>query len=320
MREYIIKRLLLAVLTVFSVALVTFFLLRLTPGDAIMAKVAGGGNFSPERLNEMRDQLGLNKPILVQFGEWIGGIAHGDFGRSLNSQRPTLGEFEKGLPVTLELGIIALLSGLLIGIPIGVLAALKQDTLPDYIGRSIAIIGISIPNYWLGILLIVYPSIWFHWEWPRGNPSLIHEPMTNLKAYLVPGLILGFANSASLMRFLRTTMLEVLRQDFVRTARAKGLNGRIVVLRHAMRNSLLPVITLVGAQLGLLLGGSVIIEQLFSLNGIGNRTLLAVNARDYPQLQTNLLILAIVIVIANLLTDLSYAWIDPRISYARSSG
>lgn len=319
MRQYVIQRILLAIVTIFTVAVVTFFLLRLTPGDAIMAKVAGGGNFSPDRLAQMRRQLGLDQPVIVQFVRWFGGILHGDFGRSFLSERPTLGEFEKGAPISLELGIIALLSGLIIGIPIGILAAVKQDTIPDYIGRSIAIIGISIPNYWLGILLIVYPSIWFHWEWPRGNPSLIHDPVTNIKAFLVPGLILGFASSASLMRFLRTTMLEVLRQDFVRTARAKGLNGRIVVLRHAMRNSLLPVITLVGAQLGYLLGGSVIIEQLFSLPGVGFRTYLAVQQLDYPQLQTNLLILATVIVLANLLTDLSYAWIDPRISYGRSS-
>jgi peptide/nickel transport system permease protein len=265
----------------------------------------------------MRRQLGLDEPVTVQFLHWFGGILHGDFGRSFLSERPTLGEFAKGAPVSLELGIIALLSGLLIGIPIGVLSALKQDSIPDYFSRSIAIIGISVPSYWLGILLIVYPSIWFRWEWPRGNPSLLHDPATNLKAYLVPGLILGFASSANLMRFLRTTMLEVMRQDFVRTARAKGLSQRVVVLRHAMRNSLLPVITLIGAQLGFLLGGSVIIEQLFSLPGVGFRTYLAVQQRDYPQLQTNLLILAIVIVLANLLTDLSYAWIDPRISYGR---
>jgi peptide/nickel transport system permease protein len=319
MQQYIIRRILLAMVTIFIVAIVTFFLLRLTPGDAIMAKVAAGGVFSPDRLAQLRRQIGLDEPATVQFLRWFSGILHGDFGRSFLSERPTLGEFAKGAPISLELGVIALLSGLLIGIPIGVLSALKQDTIPDYVSRSIAIIGISVPSFWLGILLIVYPSIWFRWEWPRGNPSPLHDPATNLKAYLVPGLILGFASSANLMRFLRTTMLEVMRQDFVRTARAKGLNRRVVVLRHAMRNSLLPVITLIGAQLGYLLGGSVIIEQLFSLPGVGFRTYLAVQQRDYPQLQTNLLILAIVIILANLLTDLSYAWIDPRISYGRQA-
>jgi peptide/nickel transport system permease protein len=319
MRQYVIRRLLLALITIFIVALVTFFLLRLTPGDAIMAKVAAGGVFSPDRLAQMRRQLGLDEPVVVQFFRWFGGVLHGDFGRSFLSQRPTLGEFAKGAPISLELGIIALLSSLLVGIPIGVLSALKQDSLADYIGRSLAVIGISVPSYWLGILLIVYPSIWFRWEWPRGNPSLLHDPATNLKAYLVPGLVLGFASSANLMRFLRTTMLEVMRQDFVRTARAKGLHQRVVIFRHALRNSLLPVITLVGAQLGFLLGGSVIIEQLFSLPGVGFRTYLAVQQRDYPQLQTNLLFLATVIIIANLLTDLSYAWIDPRISYSGRS-
>lgn len=316
MRQYIIRRLLLAIITVVIVAFISFILLRLTPGDAIMAKVAAGGIVSPDRIAQLRKEMGLDAPIPVQFLHWVSGIAHGDFGLSFNTDKPTIVEFANALPVTLELGIIALVSSVIVALPIGIISALKRDTVSDYLGRTIAILGISLPTFWIGILLIVYPSIWFRWEWPRGSPSLIGDPVTNLKAFLVPGIVLGFASSAGMMRFLRTSVLNVLGQDYARTAHAKGLGERTVVLRHVLRNSLLPVVTLIGAQLGYLVGGSVIIEELFGLPGVGFQTLNAVNQRDYPQLQTNLLILGLAIVLANLITDICYGWIDPRISYS----
>ena len=316
MQAYIARRLLLIVPTIFLVAFLAFFMMRLIPGDAALAKVAQGGLYSPERIEQFRVQLGIDRPVMEQFGDWLWGMARGDFGRSFQTNRPTIGEFWKGVPVTAELGIIALVGGILIAIPVGTISALKQDTSLDYVGRSIAILGISVPSFFVAILLIVYPSIWFGWVWPRGNPSLFSETATNLQAFVVPGLILGLASSGAAMRLLRTSILEVMRQDYVKTARAKGLANRVVITRHVLRNGLLPTVTLIGAQLGYLLGGSVIIEQVFGLIGVGFLTFNAVSARDYPQLQTNLLILALVIVFMNLFTDLTYAVLDPRISFA----
>jgi peptide/nickel transport system permease protein len=316
MRNYVIRRLLLAVITLFLVSFVSFILLRLTSGDAIMAKVAAGGVVDPQRLAKMRADLGIDEPIPLQYLRWISGLARGDFGKSFSTSTPTIQEFGRALPVTLELGFIAMAFSILLGVPIGVWSAIKQDTLSDYLGRGIAVVGIAVPSFWLGILLIVYPSIWFKWEWPRGSPSLFDDPVMNAKAFVVPGIILGFATSASIMRFLRTTMLNTLREDYIRTARAKGLRERTVVVRHALRISLLPVTTLIGAQVGYLVGGSVIIEQLFGLSGVGQQTFIAVQQRDYPQLQTNLLILATTVVISNLVTDLLYRALDPRLTYA----
>jgi peptide/nickel transport system permease protein len=315
MRDYVIRRVLLAVLTLALVVFISFILLRLTPGDAVMAKVSAGGLVDQSRINTFRHQLGIDDPITIQFWHYISGIAHGDFGTSFQTSRSTIDEFGSALPVTLELGIIAIIFSVVLGVPIGIWSALRQDSFSDYLGRTISVLGIAIPSFWLGILLIVYPSIWFKWEWPRGSPSLFGDPVTNIKAFIVPGMILGFASSAYVMRFMRTTMLNTLREDYIRTARSKGLLERVVILRHAVRISLLPVVTLIGAQIGVLLGGSVIIEQLFGLAGVGQQTFIAVNARDYPQLQTNLLILSAAVVISNLLTDLCYRALDPRVSY-----
>jgi peptide/nickel transport system permease protein len=292
--------------------------MRLIPGDAALARVARGGNFSPERLDIIRHQLGIDRSFIDQFADWLIGIPQGDFGRSFASNKPAFDEFWKGVPITLELGLIALFTAVAIAVPVGTISALRQDTWIDYLGRGIAVIGISVPVFFLGILLIVYPSIWFNWVWPRGTPSLFDETWTNLKAFVVPGFILGFASSAYMMRLLRTSVLEAMRQDYVRTARAKGLSGRVVVIRHVLRNALLPTVTLIGAQLGALLGGAVIIEQLFGLPGVGFRTFNAVGARDYPLLQVTLLVLGAVIVLMNVITDLTYAWLDPRIKYSGS--
>lgn len=315
MRDYVIRRLLLAVVTIVLVALVSFILLRLTPGNVLMAKVAAGGVVSPARLKTLEHQYGLDESIPVQFEHWVTGLAHGNFGKSFVTDRSTLSEFGAALPVTLELGIIAMLFSIILGVPTGILSALRQDSVSDYIGRTISVLGIAVPNFWIGILLIVYPSIWFRWTWPSGSPSLFSHPIVNLQAFIIPGVVLGFATSAFIMRFMRTTMLNTMREDYIRTARAKGLAERLVIIRHAVRISLLPVVTLIGAQIGVLLGGSVIIEQLFGLAGVGQQTLFAVQQRDYPQLQTNLLILSVAIVLSNLLTDLCYRFLDPRVSY-----
>ena len=312
---YLIRRLLLAMVTILLVAFVAFTLVRLMPGDALLAKVVEGGTVSPERLGKLRAELGLDKPIATQFVLWIGAIVlHGDFGNSFATSKPTVSNFIEALPVTLELGLIAISFAVTLAIPVGVISALKQDSWIDYALRTFAIIGISVPTFFVGILLIVYPSILFRWEWPHGAAARFGDPLVNLKAFVVPGMILGLGYSASIMRFLRTAVLDTLRQDYVRTARAKGLPESTVISRHVLRNSMLPVITLIGAHLGFLLGGSVIVERLFGLPGIGQLTFASVGTADYPQLQTNLLIVASAIVMMNLVTDLTYSFIDPRVT------
>jgi peptide/nickel transport system permease protein len=315
-QTYIIKRLLLTVPILVLVAVLTFVLLRLVPGDVLMAQIGGGGLYSPAKLAQMRHQMGLDEPLLVQLWHWFNGIAHGDFGKSLLTTKPTLTSFLTAARVTLELGVLAVVVGLLIAIPIGVLSAVKQDTPIDYLARAIATLGISVPDFWLATAFIVFAGIWFHYAVPFGYISPIGHPLQNLQQMVVPALILGFQYSAITMRLVRTTMLEVLRQDYVRTARAKGIAGHSVLIRHALRNALIPVVTVIGTQMGFLLGGTVIVESLFNLPGVGQLTFNAISQRDYAQVQTNMLLLGTIVVLANLVTDLSYGIIDPRIRYS----
>jgi len=233
----------------------------------------------------------------------------------LLTNKPTLPAFLSAARTTLELGVIAIVFGILIAIPIGVLSAVKQDTFLDYIGRSIATIGISVPDFWIGTAFITFAGLWFRYAVPFGYISILQNPIANLKQMIVPGLILGFQYSAVTMRLARATLLEVLRQDYVRTAHAKGLTGNAVLVRHALRNALTPVVTVIGTQMGYLLGGTVIVESLFNLPGVGQLTFNAISQRDYTQVQTNMLLLGAVVVIANLLADLSYGVLDPRIRY-----
>ena len=316
MQTYIIKRLLLTIPILALVAVITFMLLRLVPGDVLMAQIGGGGLYSPAKLAQMRHQMGLDQPVLVQMGHWFSSIVHGDFGKSLLTSKSTLSQFMQAARITAELGILAIIIGLLIAIPIGVLSAVKQDTLIDYVARLIATLGISVPDFWLATAYIVFAGIWFHYAVPFGYISLFSHPLDNLRQMLVPALILGFQYSAITMRLTRATMLEVLRQDYVRTARAKGLTPYSLLVRHALRNALIPVVTVVGAQMGFLLGGTVIVESLFNLPGVGQLTFNAITQRDYAQVQTNMLLLGSAVVLANLLADLSYAVFDPRIRYS----
>jgi peptide/nickel transport system permease protein len=316
MQTYIIKRLVLTVPILVLVAVLTFVLLRLVPGDVLMAQIGGGGLYSPAKLAQMRRQMGLDDPLLVQLWHWFGSILHGDFGKSLLTTKPTVTQFFNAARVTLELGILAVVIGLLIAIPIGVLSAVKQDTPLDYVARLIATLGISVPDFWLGTAFIVFAGLWFHYAVPFGYISLIEHPLANLRQMIVPAFILGFQYSAVTLRLVRATMLEVLRQDYVRTARAKGLASQTVLVAHALRNALIPVVTVIGAQMGFLLGGTVIVESLFNLPGVGQLTFNAISQRDYAQVQTNMLLLGTTVVLANLLTDLSYGVIDPRIRYS----
>ncbi|HZQ37591.1 MAG TPA: ABC transporter permease [Dehalococcoidia bacterium] len=316
MQTYIVKRLLLTVPILVLVAILTFVLLRLVPGDVLMAQIGGGGLYSPAKLAQMRHQMGLDEPLLVQLWHWFSSIIHGDFGKSLLTTRPTLTAFLTAARVTLELGALAIVIGLLIAIPIGVLSAVKQDTPIDYLARAIATLGISVPDFWLATAFIVFAGIWFRYAVPFGYISPLDHPLQNLQQMVVPALILGFQYSAITMRLVRATMLEVLRQDYVRTARAKGIAAHSVLVRHALRNALIPVVTVIGTQMGFLLGGTVIVESLFNLPGVGQLTFNAISQRDYAQVQTNMLLLGTIVVLANLITDLSYGIIDPRIRYS----
>jgi peptide/nickel transport system permease protein len=316
MQAYILKRVLLTIPILALVAVITFTLLRLVPGDVLMAQIGEGGNYSPEKLDAMRESMGLDDPIHVQLANWTSDIVRGDFGRSFLTNQPTLNAFMRASRSTIELGILSIVIGLAIAIPLGVASAAKQDSPIDYIGRVIATIGVSAPDFWIGTAFIVLAGLWWHYSAPFGYISLLEDPLGNLKQFLVPALILGFRQSAVTMRLTRATMLEVLRQDYVRTAHAKGLSSRGVLARHALRNALIPVVTIVGSQIGFLLGGTVIIETLFNLPGVGQLTFNAIQQRDYAQVQTNMLLLGTTIVLANLLTDLSYSVLDPRIRYS----
>ena len=316
MQKYIARRLLLTVPILVMVAVITFTLLRLVPGDVLMAQIGEGGNYSPERMEAMRKSMGLDDPLPVQLGRWCAGIARGDFGRSLLTSQPTLDAFVRASRVTIELGVLSILIGLLIAIPLGVASAARQDTPIDWLARVIATVGVSAPDFWIGTTFIVFAGLWWHYSAPFGYISPFEDPLGNLKQIAVPALILGFRQSAVTMRLVRATMLEVLRQDYVRTAHAKGLNGGRVMLGHALRNALIPVVTVVGAQIGFLLGGTVIVESLFNLPGVGQLTFNAIQQRDYAQVQTNMLLLGTAVVLANLLTDLSYGFLDPRIRYS----
>lgn len=315
MHVYIARRLLLSIPVLFTVTVLTFLMLRLVPGDVTLTRIAEGGIYSPEKLEAIREELGLNEPLPVQFGNWLGGVVRGDFGRSLQTDRPTISTFASAARITVELGVLAIILGLIIALPIGILSAVKQDTLPDYVGRIIATAGISVPDFWLGTVAVIFLALWFHYQAPIGYRSPFSEPWANFQQFVFPALILGFRNSAVAMRLTRTTMLEVLRQDYIRTAHAKGLSGQVVIVRHALKNALIPVVTVIGTQLSFILGGTVIMESLFNLPGVGQLTFNSILQRDYTQVQTNMLLLGSVVVFGNLLTDLSYAWLDPRIRY-----
>ncbi len=317
MRAYIIRRLLLVIPTLFILSVLVFLSVRFLPGDVIgiMASrmLSVGGEVDREALERM---LGLDVPAYVQYGRWIGDILlRGTLGESLlggwRIEERMLGR----LPVTAELGVLAIVIGLVIALPVGIYSAVRQYTAADYLGRSVAIMGLATPNFWLGTMVMIYPAIWWTWSPPMEFLSFSEDPLGNLGMFIVPSLILGTYLAASTMRMTRTMMLEVLRQDYIRTAWAKGLLERSVILRHAVKNAIIPVVTLVGMQLPILVGGSVIIENIFNLPGLGRLMLDALNNRDYPVVSAVNLFFATVVVVVNLLTDLLYASLDPRIRY-----
>ncbi|MBM3140559.1 MAG: ABC transporter permease [Chloroflexi bacterium] len=316
MQRYIIRRLVLMVPTILVITVVTFGLLRIMPGDFIVAQMSEARGLDPAQAEKFRKELGLDVPAPVQYFRWIGGIVTGDWGKSFWLNQPVLQVIKRAGPISAELGIIATVIGLVIAIPVGVASAVFQNTWIDYVGRSAAIVGISIPNFFLAILIIIYGAQWFGWFPPQGFQNPFENPWGNIQQFLPGAIVLGTALSAQNMRMIRTTMLETQREDYVRTARAKGLTEMQVIFRHAFRNALIPVVTLLGFQISTIIGGSVIVETVFNINGVGRTYIDAVNQRDYPLVQGILLILVTATLISNLFVDLSYSWLDPRIRYA----
>jgi len=273
-----------------------------------------GGDIDREALER---RLGLDVPVYVQYGRWIGGILlRGTLGESLMGGWRIEERLFDRLPVTLELGVLAILIGLVIALPVGIYSAIRQDTAADYVGRSTAIIGLATPNFWLGIMVMIYPAIWWNWSPPMELVPFTEDPLGNLGMFIIPSLILGTAASAGTMRMTRTMMLEVLRQDYIRTAWSKGLKERVVIIRHTIKNALIPVVSLIGLQLPLLVGGAVIMENIFNLPGIGRLLLDALEVRDYPVVSGVNLVFATMVVGINLMIDLIYPYLDPRVRYS----
>ena len=315
MYKYVLRRVLLAVPVLVLSSLIVFGLMRVMPGDALTALMAESGNVGEKELQKLRKDLGLDLPYYKQYLVWVWQMVSFSPGDSIFTNEPIPVALKKAIPVTLELAILAMVLGLVIAIPIGVLSATHQDRLSDYVGRVVAVSGLSMPEFWLGTLVITFAAIWFHWMPPLGYVSFWESPWKNLQQFLVPAAILGFRLSAATMRMTRSTVLEVLREDYVRTAWAKGLAGKIVVYKHALKNALIPVVTIVGGQLGVLLAGTVVVETIFALPGMGRLTVEAILYRDYPVVQTNVMLVAGTLVTLNLLVDMTYAWLDPRIRY-----
>ena len=315
MYKYVLRRLLLAVPVLLLSSLIVFGLMRVMPGDALTALMAESGNVGEKELKKLRKDLGLDQPYHVQYMLWVWQMVSLSPGDSIFTNEPIPVALKKAIPVTLELATLAIILGLVIAIPVGVLSATRQDSTSDYVGRVVAVTGLSMPDFWLGTLVITFAAIWFHWIPPIGYASLWESPWRNIQQFLLPAAILGFRLSAATMRMTRSTVLEVLREDYVRTAWAKGLAGRFVVYKHALKNALIPVVTIVGGQLGTLLAGTVVVETIFALPGMGRLTVEAILFRDYPVVQTNVMLVAATLVTLNLVVDLTYAWLDPRIRY-----
>jgi peptide/nickel transport system permease protein len=326
---YIIRRLLLAVPTLLIVSFAVFVVIRFMPGDIVDAQLASLEEIGVSRqdLMESRDELmkeyGLDVSILAQYGRWIGvvpqadgkvrGLLQGDFGSSFRRHTPVLRDIASRWPVTLELGFIAFLIANLVALPIGIFSALRQDTIGDYIVRSFAIMCIAVPSFWLGTMIVVLPSIWWNYSPPIMYARFLDDPIENLKMFIIPAIVLGLAMTGGTMRMTRTMMLEVLRQDYVRTAWAKGLRERVVVVRHALKNAFIPVVTVIGYSLPVMIGGSVIIEQIFGLPGMGRLLINATLERDYTVVSGIMMIFAFGLVFINLAVDLTYGILNPKV-------
>lgn len=315
MTQYVVRRILLAIPTILLVTFMTFLIVRLVPGDIVELILAERPYASPEARAEIEDDLGLNKPIPLQFLVYLGNVARGDLGQSYWTSRPVTDEIRTRMPVTAELGLYSILIGLVVALPVGVISAVRQDRPADYIARSFAILAISVPYFFTATLLIVFPPMW-GWAPPLTYKGWSEGPIDHLYYYFFPALLLGLSLSGTVMRLTRTMMLEVLRHDYIRTAWAKGLRERSVITRHVLKNAFIPVITVVGLQVGVALSGTIILETIFNMPGVGRFLVGAIFQRDYPSIQGVVLVLATSVVFVNLLVDLTYAYLDPRIRFS----
>jgi len=322
MYRYILNRLLLSIPTLIGAAALVFVLMRLIPGDICMVRLGGsGGTVSPSALAACHAQIGLERPLPLQFLDFIGGFAVGDFGTSMWSGKPVIQEIASRLPVSLEIALLATIVAVAIAIPLGTISALKQNSWLDHVVRTVAIAGIATPSFWLGILSILIVLDVSHYLF--GHPwmpsidyvPLWDDPLGNLSIVILPAITIGYRYSAVTMRMTRSAMLEVLREDYIRTARAKGLIEQLIVNRHALKNAMLPVVTLVGIEFAFLIGGLVVTEQVFNLNGIGRLFVQAVQNQDYTLTQALVMLTVAIFVVTNLVVDVLYAWLDPRIRF-----
>jgi peptide/nickel transport system permease protein len=316
MRDYVIRRALAAAVVVALVSVLVFVMMHLLPGDALLTKLGDTGRVPPDQMKRLRAEMGIDDPLAVQYLHWVRHVFDGTMGKSLIFDGQTVSSrIADALPVTIELSVLGMASALIIGVPIGVLSAVYQDGPIDHILRMFALLGLSLPSFLLGLVVIVYGTLYLGYVPPRGFVHLLNDPIGNLRQMWIPALVLGYGLSASIMRMTRSTVLEALKEDYARTARAKGLAEHSVVIGHVLRNALIPVVTLVGNQAAFVFSGALILEVLFVLPGMGQLTYTAILQRDYTQVQGDALVVATIVVIINLLVDLSYGLIDPRIRY-----
>jgi peptide/nickel transport system permease protein len=314
MRAFIIRRLITGVFILFVLSVVVFLLLRIAPGDP--ANMRCGIGAPAGCIEAERERLGLNDPYVVQYFDWMKGVLTGDLGDSYVTRRPVIEAIQQRFPVTLELLIITILATVAIGVPFGVVSALYRNSAPDYVVRVAAVLGLAVPNFWLATLVILVPLELWQYAPPFGGAiDFFDDPLGNLRQFVPPAIVLSLASAAGIMRLTRSSLLEVLRTDYIRTARSKGLRDPVVIGRHALRNSLIPVVTVIGLQVAVELGGTIIIERIFALPGLGQYTFTALLSKDFMVVQTMVLYVGIAVVLMNLLVDISYAWLDPRIRY-----
>jgi peptide/nickel transport system permease protein len=293
-----------------------FFMIRIIPGDIVDLMIGPELYVGAEYRAELRAKYGLDQPVYVQYANWVGQIVQGNFGMSLRNNEPVLGTIFRRLPLTAELAVLSVLLSALIAVPLGVISAVKRNSATDFVVRLIAMVGLSMPNFWLAAMLLLVTGVVFHWQ-----PGLLLvppwvDPWSNLQQMAMPVIALSLALMAIVMRMTRSSLLEVLRQEYIQTARAKGLVTSAIMIRHALKNAFIPVVTVLGVQLGALLGGTVVIEVIFGLPGVGRLVIDAISARDYPMLQGTVLFIATIFALVNLLVDVAYAYLDPRIRYA----
>ncbi len=322
MQAYVAKRTLLFIPTLIMVTIVIFTLLRVVPGDPAVMLLAGGegggeeNEYTQEQLTALRAKLGTDKPIVAQYGIWVWNMLQLDFGTSFFYETPVSEDLMQKFPVTLELSILATVLAIIVAVPLGVISAIKQDSLADYATRLITIAGVAIPNFWLAILMIFFLVLIFGWMPPIVYVSLWEDPTSNLKQLFFPALALGFSNMAFIARVTRSAMLEVFREDYIRTARSKGLREGVVVFRHALKNALLPVVTISGYEFGRLMAGTIIIEVIFMVPGMGRLLVTSIFHRDFPMIQAVIVLITVLVLVLNMALDLLYAWLNPRIRYS----